>query len=131
MKKYIALMLTLFLTCTFASSALAVTVKGPGKTVTAATGTKSSESAEPYLTVLVFSTSGDGYFVFWVRNNSNDKQVTPAYYINSLGTKSIYYMRKSRDAGYVKAGVSYSARFRTNKSVPEDAESTIHVGFAP
>ena len=75
MKKYIALMLTLILTCTFASSALAVTVKGPGKTVTAATGTKSSESAEPYLTVLVFSTSGDGYFVFWVRNNSNDKQV--------------------------------------------------------
>lgn len=40
MKKYIALMLTLILTCTFASSALAVTVKGPGKTVTAATGTK-------------------------------------------------------------------------------------------
>ncbi len=29
MKKYIALMLTLILTCTFASSALAVTVKGP------------------------------------------------------------------------------------------------------
>lgn len=132
MKKMIALLLTLVLTCLFATSAMAVTVKGPGVVFTGASGTKASEAAEPYLTVLVFSTSGGGYFIFWVTNNENDKQVTPAYYIESLGTKTeIYYMDKSRAAGYVKAGVSYSARFKTNKDVPADAESTIHIGFSP
>ena len=132
MKKMIALLLTLVLTCLFATSAMAVTVKGPGVVFTGASGTKASEAAEPYLTVLVFSTSGGGYFVFWVTNNENDEQVTPAYKIDSLGTKTeVYYMLESRTAGYVKAGVSYSARFRTNKDVPKDAESTIHIGFSP
>ena len=131
MKKMIALLLTLVLTCLFATSAMAVTVKVPGVVCTGATGTKASEAAEPYLTVLVFSTSGGGYFIFWVRNNENDAQVTPAYHIDSLGTKKVYYMSESRTAGYVKAGVNYSARFRTNKDVPTDAESTIHIGFSP
>ena len=131
MKKMIALLLILVLTCLFATSAMAVTVKGPGVVFTGASGTKASEAAEPYLTVLVFSTSGGGYFIFWVTNNENDRQVTPAYYLESLGTKTIYYMAESRTAGYVKAGVSYSACFRTNKDVPADAESTIHIGFTP
>ena len=104
---------------------------GPKKTFTVGTGIKSDESDEPYLEITEFSTSGAGYFVFWVTNNSNDTQVSPAYYPNSAGVKTIYYMQESRKAGYVKANVSYSARARTNSSVPTNAQSTLVAVFAP
>lgn len=131
MKKMTALLLALVLTCLFATSAMAVTVTGPKKTFTVGNGIKSDESDEPYLEITEFSTSGAGYFVFWVTNNSNDTQVSPAYYPNSAGVKTIYYMQESRKAGYVKANVSYSARARTNSSVPTNAQSTLVAVFAP
>lgn len=131
MKKIITLFLIMTFVFAMTTSAMAVTVVGPGVTFTGATGTKYSDDSEPYVNVLVFSAPKDCYFVFWVTNNSNDRQVTPAYYFYSAGTKSVYYMSESRDAGYVKAGVSYAARFRSGETTPAGTESTIHIAFNP
>lgn len=131
MKKIMVLLLTMMLVFAMTTSAMAVTVVGPGVTFTGATGTKYSDDSEPYVNVLVFSAPTDCYFVFWVTNNSNGQQVTPAYYFYSAGTKSVYYMTESRNAGYVKAGVSYAARFRSGATTPADEESTIHIAFNP
>lgn len=120
--------MALFLT--FTTSAMAVTVKGPNVVFTAATGTKTTNGGAAYLNVLVFSTSGDGYFVCWITNNDLGKQVTPTYYLYSQGAKNIYYLQDASDEE-VKAGSSFSARFRTNPSLEENDESTIHVAFYP
>lgn len=130
MKKTVVLILTVTLLLTFATSAMAVTVKGPNVVFTAATGTKTSNGGSPYLNVLVFSTSGDGYFVCWITNNALGKQVTPTYYLYNQGAKTLYYLQDASDEE-VKAGASFSARFRTNPGLAENAESTIHVAFYP
>ena len=131
MKKWLSISVAFILTFVLATPALAVTVIGPSVTFTAATGTKASTSSEPYLHIYVFSAPENEYFVFWVTNNSVGKQVSPAYYFYSGGTKTIYYMAESRTAGYVQAGVSYSARFRTSQTIPAGTSCTLQAAFSP
>lgn len=127
MKKFFCATLCIALVLAMTVSANATEFYGPGVTKTLATGTKSSTTADPKLTVSDFSIGGTGIFIFWIRDVATDTQVSPGYDIDCDGTKTIFYMKESREANLVQANRKYDARFKTNASVGKDDKSTISV----
>lgn len=131
MKKIVALLVCILMTC-ITVCAFASTTTGPKSTVTVATGTKASQSANPTMEISTLTVGGNGQYTFWIKYNSNDEQVSPAYYFSTKGVKTIYYMLESRNDGYVVKDGSYSARFRSNSSVPANEKGTIELkSFKP
>ena len=130
MKRIIAVVLILCVVqfC-FLSIASAATTTGPSKTVTAASSKKAKAASEPSVNVGTLTIGGGGYYIFWVRYQTNDKQVSPSYEFSTTGNKTVYYMASSRTDGYVVKDGWYDARFKSNNTVPANEQGTITVTF--
>ena len=130
-KRIFCLVLIALLLCT-AITALAARTVGPGVTVTLASGTKTSNSAAPTVTVGTFYTESGEAYVFWVTNSTRGKQVTPTYYFNSAGSKDVYYMRESINAGDVPTGDRYAALARSSaNTLPDEVGEITLSRFVP
>lgn len=123
--KLIAFCLVMILTMGLVAVSFAISTTGPSQTVSGASKSKATTSADPTLTIDSFSIGGAGYYIFWIRHNATDSQVTPTYYFSSEGAKSIFYMIKSRDAGKVVAGNYYTTRYKSNSAVPAGGAGSI------
>lgn len=79
--KLIAFCLVIILAMSLVIVSFALSTTGPGQIVSGASKSKATTNAEPTLTIDSVSIGGAGYYIFWIRHNATNSQVTPAYYL--------------------------------------------------
>lgn len=129
----VLLVLTFLLLCTSLCLAESISTIGPSKTDRGASKSKQSSSAEPKLNISSLSIGGTGEYIFWVRHDKEDSQVTGTYYFtkSTTGNRNVYYLQEKRVDGEVVAGDKNTPSFKSNKKVPASDKGSCSFTFTP